>query len=158
MKKIGILIISLAFTACGNVQRVDTAAVKQKMGDYKIKKINQEEIQNQVNLLGSSYAKAIAQTNVCDSTLAIKEANTVRLLNNEELSKGLNLTGKAKETMEALSYGVTHGEDIVLNTQRINDTTYMFSFSLTKLKPGLNPCKKTIGLVFFERAKIIKSL
>lgn len=158
MKKLGILIVSVAFMACGNVHRVDTAAVKQKMGDYKIKKVNEEEIQNQVNLLGSNYAKAIAQTNVCDSTLTIKEANIVTLLNNEELSKGINLSGKAKETMEALSYGVSHGEDIGLNTQRINDTTYMFSFSLTKLKPELNPCKKAIGLVFFEKGKVIKSL
>jgi hypothetical protein len=57
MKNIVPVFFIFGLISCGQVKRVDTAEVKQLMSDYKIKKVNQEEIIDKANTLGKSISE-----------------------------------------------------------------------------------------------------
>lgn len=130
---------------CTNVERVDTTAVKEHMGDYKIKKISPAEIMEQAEKFGSSVEPLLANQfnapasgSTCDfqnsplaDSLNALSPGSVRLIRKDDLKNTKNFLPKEVEVLEAYGYSFEKKLKLETNIQQLNDTLYLFTYPVS---------------------------
>jgi uncharacterized Zn finger protein len=159
MKNISLLILSVIIVSCGQVKRVDTAEVKQLMADYKIKKVNQEEIIDVANTLGKSIStKLNGSLNIeCGDKIQIDGVD-IELIQLSLLTEAELKNGKKGEILEAYKYSKEQNQAIGDNIQKLNDTAYLYTFPITTSALINKNCKKDLGLVLMPKKNLVKSI
>ncbi len=165
MKNMKIFILFLVFIfnfSCGNVQRVDTAAVKEKMGDYKIKKVKEVDIVHLVEQEGDEIINQLLQDKVvninCKLELQKPVIKKFELLNTENIVISDIKNNKLKGLLEAYCYGIKNKEQMSNNIQQISDSTLVFTFLIDERFLSLAKCNKNLGIVYFSKQELVKSL
>ncbi|HLO45284.1 MAG TPA: hypothetical protein VK175_13195 [Leadbetterella sp.] len=159
MKNLFTVFVFLVLVSCGQVKRVDTAEVKQLMSDYKIKKVNQEEIIDVANTLGKSISEKFnGNLNIeCGDKITL-EGNTIELIDLGLLKEADLKNGKKGEILEAYKYSKEQNQVIGDNIQRIDDTLYLYSFPISKGSLVYTNCHKDLGLVMMSKKALVKSV
>lgn len=159
MKTLLLIFSSLLLVSCGKVKRVDTAEVKARMSEYKIKKVSKIDILNAANTLGSSIAEKVnGNYNIeCIDALTI-ENQKVELLNLSLLSEESLKNGKVGEILEAYKYSKEQNQVLGDNLQVVNDTLYLFTFPIKNDALVYKNCQKDLGLIYLSKQSLIKSL
>jgi hypothetical protein len=145
------------FSGCGNIQKVDTAVMKKQMGNYKIKKILEVDIMDQVEVLGEQSKQKIKVMKVtdCQPKLDSNHVVWIDFQNNPDL-KGFS--GKLKELLEANKYAILNNEKVGNNIQKIDDQTFAFTFPVDKTFGWAKDCSLEIGLIYFQKSVVIQSI
>lgn len=120
------LTLLVAISCTSNVEKLDTAAVKAKMGEYKIRKVSETDIMASLNKLGTRSLKAL-QSKGCQ--LDSLEPETARYLKLVSFSEGSEFEKEAG-VLEALQYSMENGQTVEPTPQKLNDTLYAYYFLL----------------------------
>jgi len=159
MKNIIILFLIFGLISCGQVKRVDTAEVKQLMADYKIKKVNQEEIIDVANTLGKSISEKFnGNLNIeCGDKISL-DGNEVELIDLSLATAETLKNGKIGEILEAYKYSKEQKQTIGDNIQKVNDTLYLYSFPIQVSSLVYKNCHKDLGLIMMSKKALVKSV
>jgi hypothetical protein len=162
MKKILPILLILVNFSCSNIEKLDTGAVKKKMNNYKIKKILEVDIIKQTETLGDNLVAKInnaAPQENCIPEIGADSLSKIYFLSLENIEElKTKSTGKLAELLDAYQYALNNQQDISNNIQKINDTSFLFTFKLKK-EHWLNlNCGKKIVLADFKKSEIIKSM
>lgn len=144
------------FVNCSNVRKVDTTSVKEHLGDYKIKKISQEQIVAQVEKFGGENKagiekqldnEAVVKKAGCDfklfpvsDSLNALSPGIVRMIRSEDLKKAGAFQPKEKEVLEAYQYSFEKNLESGTNIQQLNDTLYLFTIPVSKKSAYSKTC------------------
>lgn len=159
MKQLSVLLITFWLISCGQVKRVDTAEVKQLMSDYKIKKVNQEEIIDAANSLGKSLSEKFnGNLNIECGDKITMEGTEVELIDLSLVSEVSLKNGKIGEILEAYKYSKDQKQTISDNIQKVNDTLYLYSFPINSNSLIYKNCKKDLGLIMLSKKALVKSI
>lgn len=159
MKNIVTLFLVFGLISCGQVKRVDTAEVKQLMSDYKIKKVNQEEIIDVANTLGKSISEKLnGQLNIeCGDKITL-DGTEIELIDLSLVTAESMKNGKIGEILEAYKYSKEQKQTIGDNIQKVNDTLYLYSFPINANALVFKNCKKDLGLIMMPKKGLVKSI
>ncbi len=159
MKTVLLVVCCLVLLSCGNVKRVDTAEVKERMAESKIKKVNKIDILEAANNLGKLISEKInGDYNIeCIDTL-ILENQKVEILNLSLLSEKSLKNGKIGEILEAYRYSKEQNQALGENLQVVNDTLYLYTFPIKKEALVFKKCQKDLGIVYLSKQQLIKSI
>ena len=159
MKHFIISFLLLSLFSCGQVKRVDTAEVKQLMSDYKIKKVNQEEIIDVANTLGKAISEKFnGQLNIeCGDKITL-EGTEIELIDLSLVTDETMKNGKIGEILEAYKYSKEQKQAIGDNIQKVNDTLYLYSFPINTNSLVYKNCKKDLGLIMMPKKALVKSI
>jgi hypothetical protein len=159
MKTLLLVVCCLVLISCGNVKRVDTAEVKERMAESKIKKVSKIDILEAANNLGKLISDKInSDFNLeCIDTL-ILENQKVEILNLSLLSEKSLKNGKIGEILEAYKYSKEQNQTLGENLQVVNDTLYLYTFPIRKEASIFKKCEKDLGVVYLSKQKLIKSI
>jgi hypothetical protein len=159
MKNIVTIILFFGLISCGQVKRVDTAEVKQLMADYKIKKVNQEEIIDKANTLGKSISEKFnGNLNIECADKITLEGTEVELIDLSLLTAEELKNGKIGEILEAYKYSKEQKQVIGDNIQKVNDTLYLYSFPIQENALVYKNCHKDLGLIMMSKKVLVKSV
>ncbi|MGR3811143.1 hypothetical protein [Jiulongibacter sp. NS-SX5] len=115
----------LGISCTSNVEKIDTSAVKAKMGDYKIQKVTEAQIMGALNKAGSKVYQSL--TKDCDAN-ALELPNYVNL---RRIEQGESSSIEKEEGIfQALDYSLGNGELIDPTPQKLNDTLYAYYFTV----------------------------
>jgi hypothetical protein len=138
---------------------VDTAEVKQLMADYKIKKVNQEEIIDKANTLGKSISEKFnGNLNIECADKITLEGTEVELIDLSLLTAEELKNGKIGEILEAYKYSKEQKQVIGDNIQKVNDTLYLYSFPIQENALVYKNCHKDLGLIMMSKKVLVKSV
>ncbi|MCP9757608.1 hypothetical protein EGI26_20795 [Lacihabitans sp. CCS-44] len=159
MKNIVTLFLIFGLFSCGQVKRVDTAEVKQLMADYKIKKVNQEEIIDMANTLGKSISEKFnGNLNIeCGDKISV-DGTEVELIDLSLVTAETLKNGKIGEILEAYKYSKEQKQTIGDNIQKVNDTLYLYSFPIQVSSLVYKNCRKDLGLIMMPKKALVKSI
>lgn len=159
MKNIVTIFLFFGLLSCGQVKRVDTAEVKQLMADYKIKKVNQEEIIDKANTLGKSISdKFNGNLNIeCGDKITL-EGTEVELIDLSLVTPEVLKNGKIGEILEAYKFSKEQKQVIGDNIQKVNDTLYLYSFPINANALVYKNCKKDLGFIMMSKKALVKSV
>lgn len=159
MKHFIISFLLLGLFSCGQVKRVDTAEVKQLMSDYKIKKVNQEEIIDVANTLGKAISEKFnGQLNIeCGDKINL-EGTEIELIDLSLVTAETMKNGKIGEILEAYKYSNEQKQAIGDNIQKVNDTLYLYSFPINSNSLVYKNCNKDLGLIMMSKKALVKSI
>jgi uncharacterized Zn finger protein len=159
MKNIVPVFFIFGLISCGQVKRVDTAEVKQLMSDYKIKKVNQEEIIDKANTLGKSISEKFnGNLNIeCGDKITL-EGTEVELIDLSLVTAEALKNGKVGEILEAYKYSKEQKQIIGDNIQKVNDTLYLYSFPIQENSLVYKNCKKDLGFIMMSKKALVKSV
>lgn len=145
--------------SCGQVKRVDTAEVKQLMADYKIKKVNQEEIIDVANTLGKTISEKFnGNLNIeCGDKISV-DGTEVELIDLSLVTAETLKNGKIGEILEAYKYSKEQKQTIGDNIQKVNDTLYLYSFPIQVSSLVYKNCRKDLGLIMMPKKALVKSI
>ena len=162
MKNISFLIVIFFNFSCGNVQRVDTARVKEKMGNYKIKKVKEVDIVHQAEKEGDEIINQLLKNKIVNANCKFEFQKPVikkfDLLNTENIVLSDFKNNKLKDLLEAYCYGIKNKEQMSNNIQQISDSILVFTFFIDKRFLSLANCNKNLGIVYFSKQELVKSL
>lgn len=159
MKQIVTAFLIFGLFSCGQVKRVDTAEVKQLMSDYKIKKVNQEEIIDVANTLGKAISEKFnGQLNIeCGDKITL-EGTEIELIDLSLVTDEAMKNGKIGEILEAYKYSKEQKQAIGDNIQKVNDTLYLYSFPINANSLVYKNCNKDLGLIMMSKKALVKSI
>jgi hypothetical protein len=148
---------SLGTIACGNVKRVDTGEVKAKMEEYKIKKISEATLVEWGNEEGEKLVSFFEKNpNLeCQDEYKI-EGSKISMIDYDSPAKIAENT-VVQQLIEAYKYSYQNKQEAGNNLQKINDSTYVFSFPISAKTMIFNNCKKQLALAFLSKSSLIKS-
>jgi hypothetical protein len=159
MKNICTIILIFGVISCGKVKRVDTAEVKQLMSDYKIKKVNQEEIIDVANTLGKSISdKFNGELNIECADKITLEGTEIELIDLSLVTPEALKNGKVGEILEAYKFSKEQKQLIGDNIQKVNDTLYLYSFPIKTNSLVYKNCKKDLGFIMMSKKALVKSV
>ena len=159
MKNLAFLIFSILLVSCGQIRRVDTAEVKQLMADFKIKKVNQEEIIEEANVIGTSISEKFnGNLNIECSDHILFEGKDIQLIDLNLLNDADLKNGKIGEILEAYKFSKDQKEIIGNNIQKVNDTLYLYSFPINPNALIYKNCKKDLGLIMLPKKALVKAI
>jgi hypothetical protein len=152
--KVLILIFTFLCFACGNVKRVDTAEVKRRMNDYKVRKIVDADIMYTAEIWGADLkANLLAKPEqLCNANFIIEEAKV------EVLSPPFKVSDpnpKIQEVLAAYTFADNNKQSVPDNMQKINDSTVIYSFQ-TNLHEA--KCKASLVLLYLPNREIIRKV
>ena len=157
MKKVLIVFLGLLLFGCGNIQKVDTTAMREQMNNNKIVRISNADIISQADIIGKFCITKINQTTNCDLK-KYSSLEKMSLVSIEEL-KGMTFdNNKEKEISEAYIYGFEKNEIMGGNIQILNDSIYLYSCPISKNSHASLECGKSIAFLYLNKRTIIKAL
>lgn len=171
MRAISSLFLFVFLMACGNVDRLDTAEIKSKMDNYKIKKVSPAEIMTHLNTQGLELKKQVEALSdvscdqaskkidslaiVFDVALELVDINAIKLpdIDNE----------KEKLLYEAYLFDYKNGKKAAANSQKIDDATYIYTFGVNETNPsmkceGMGPNFQYFWKATWTQANLIRSM
>lgn len=122
-------------TACTNIERVDTAQVKELVENGEIKRVTPADLNATVNRLGKQLADSLNKQaevacNLSDSPLvkSLTEENNykIRLLGAKDTT-ATNLYSKELDVLFAYAYNAKEGLSIESNIQKMGDSLLIYS-------------------------------
>ena len=162
MKNICFFFVLIFSFSCGNVQRVDTAIVKEKMGNYKIKKVMEVDIVHQAEKEGDEIIDQLLQGKIVNTNCKFEFKKPVikkfDLLNTQNLVLSDFKNNKLNDLLEAYCYGIKNKEQMSNNIQQISDSILVYTFLIDKRFLSLAKCNKNLGIVYFSKQELVKSL
>ncbi|WP_304237205.1 hypothetical protein [Jiulongibacter sediminis] len=117
----------LAVISCNsNVEKIDTSAVKAKMGEYKIKKVSEADIMASLNKMGTKSVNTLQETGCQIDSLEPEIARYLKPISFSDESQ----FEKEEGVLQALQYSVENGQTVEPTPQKLNDTLYAYYFLL----------------------------
>jgi hypothetical protein len=153
MKTLNFLILMLCLS-CGNVRRVDTAEVKRRMSDYKVRKISTEDIMSEADAWGQSLKADFAQNPEQLCNLVKTDSMKVEIV---FFDKKLVKYGNPKidQVLEAYSFASNTKQEIPDNLQKLDDSTVLYTFKSLNVSKS---CKPDLVLVYMSNKYLIRKL
>jgi hypothetical protein len=149
-----IIIISIACFACGNVKRVDTAEVKRRMNDYKVRKIVDADIMYTAETWGQQLKTDLMAKpeELCKSNFKLEEAHVQALT---APFKVADPNPKIQQVISAYIFAAENKQTVPDNMQKINDSTVLYSFQ-TNAKS--NKCNASLVLLYLPNRVIVRKV
>jgi hypothetical protein len=116
----------VVISCTSNVEKLDTAAVKAKMGEYKIKKVSEADIMTSLNKLGTQTVNALQNKGCQIDSL---QPETARYLKRISFTVNSQLE-KEQGILQALQYSIENNQTVEPTPQKLNDTLYAYYFLL----------------------------
>lgn len=171
MRAISTLFLLVFVSACGNVNRLDTAEIKSKMDNYKIKKVSPAQIMTHLSTQGLELKKQIESFGNISCDEASKKTDSLATAFEMDLElidiNAINLSEvkneKEKLLYEAYLFDYKNGKKAAANSQKINDATYIYTFGLNEAAPslkceGMGPHFQYFWKVTWTQANLIRSM
>lgn len=145
MRAISTFFLLVIMMACSNVDRLDTADIKRKMDNYKIKKVSSAQIMTQLNTRGKDLKNEIegfgniscAQARQKVDSLSKVYEVTLELVDISTIDVSQVKNDKEKLLYEAYTYDFRNAKKAAENGQKIDESTYVYSFGLNEQAPTL---------------------
>ena len=155
-KSVFYLFSILFISSCGNIKRVDTTEVKAKMEEYKIKRISDTSIVEWGNEEGEKIAEFFTKNpNLeCQDEYSV-EGSLVNLVSFDS-GKFSHKNKLVNQLVEAYQYSYENQQATGNNLQKIDDSTFVFSFPIPEKTMIFSKCKKHLVLAFINKSKLIK--
>jgi hypothetical protein len=146
--------------ACGDVRRVDTTEVKKIMQKSKIQKITESEFANLGNEAGAEIYKEFSEgINLECQDQYIYKGKQIELFDIDETDYLKKIKNpKQKELLEAYDFGLKNNQAPGNNIQKINDSTYIFTFAFEKTSDFNKKCGKEIGVIYLKKEALMESI
>lgn len=146
MRGIFSLFLLILTISCGNVDRLNTAEIKEKMGNYKIKKIAPAEIVTHLNTKGKELQKeiegfgAISCHEAKSKIDSIAKANKINIVLVDILEIDLEKVVNKKEKLlyEAYIYDYQNKRKAANNAQKVDAENCVYTFGLKEQSPLTN--------------------
>jgi hypothetical protein len=149
-----LIIFSMFFVSCGNVKRVDTAEVKRRMNDYKVRKISDADILYTAEIWGQQLKKDLLANpkQLCEKNLIVEGARINGLVLPYKV-EGNN--PKIQQVLDAYSFSAESKQILPDNMQKVNDSTVLYSFQ-TNFQSA--KCKASLVLLYLPNREIVRKV
>lgn len=175
MKKIVFLVLTLVFSGCGKVQRLDTAKMKEMMEQDEIRQISAADISAKVEELGEALSDSLSAelmaTNTCNwetSELAKRiekeYALKIRLLGMPDVGSNTTLLPKEKAILDAYAFNAENKQSSSANIQEIDNTTILYTSPIKKETGIAEKCFSdntyyfAVWSLIFKKEQVIKRM
>jgi hypothetical protein len=149
-----ILFFSILCFSCGNVKRVDTAEVKRRMNDYKVRKIVDADIMYTAEVWGQQLKADLLSKpeQLCTTNFKLEEARIEVLFPPFAVA---DPNPKIQKILSAYTFANTNKETVPDNMQKINDSTVLYSFQ-TNFQSA--KCKASLVLLYLPNREIVRKV
>ncbi len=147
--------------SCTNVEKLDTSAIKENMGAYKIQKVTEAEIQSSLSRLGNGVAKVVymADCKAREEAIDSLEANFELELNAVKPNSFKSAFEKESQILKALAYELNQGKSFDPTPQKLTEEVYGYYFSFKEHDECLSEKEEPlIWRMQVSKTKLIQAL